>query len=217
MSEAVQEPVQGRDGAVRDEEPVVTMPWQPRTDGKTALLVSERATVFDRKAKAVTDPVDPIAEVRDPIFDHQGGARWSPELVHCRLVEAGRIYLRLPERLRSGNLRSFLGNVAMEPQEGQRRVPPSPMEISLADWTFERIYELPAKSRELVQSRACGASFDTIATHMRARYPEVKKRTLVNWYQDVRRVLAADWQQRKQPIDTATFRAWQEAFAKRLK
>jgi hypothetical protein len=217
MSEAVQEPVQRRDGAVRPEEPIVTVPWQPRTDDKSALLVSERATVFDRKAKIVTDPVDPMAEVRDPIFDHQGGACWSPELVHCRLVEAGRVYLRLPDRLRTGELRSFLGNVALVPQEGQRRVPPSPMEISIADWTFERIYELPAKSRELVQSRAFGASFDKIEKHMRTRWPEVQKRTLINWYQDIRRVLAADWQQRKHPIDTATFRAWQEAFAKRLK
>lgn len=217
MSEAVQEAGQERDGAVRDEETVVTVPWRPRNDGKTALLVSERATVFDRKAQFVTEPVDPAAEVRDPIFDHHGGARWSPELVHCRLVEAGRIYLRLPDRLRVGDLRSFLGNIALVPQEGQRRLPPTPREISLADWTFERIYELPEKTRELVQSRACGASFDTIATHMRARYPEVKKRTLVNWYQDIRRVLAADWQQRKHSIDVATFRAWQETFAKRLK
>lgn len=214
MKEAVQAPGQDRDKAGQADAP--QFPWSPRTDGKTALLVNERATVFDRKAKGL-DAVDPADEVRDPIFDHQGGTRWSPELVHCRLLEAGRIYLRLPERLRTGQLRSFLGNVALVPQEGQRRVPPSPIEITIADWTFERIYELPEKSRELVQSRAFGASFDKIAEHMKARWPEVTKRTLINWYQDIRRVLAADWQQRKQPVDTASFRAWQEAFASRLK
>lgn len=214
MKEAVQVPVQGRDEAVQDAAP--QFPWSPRTDGKRALLVNERATVFDRPSPALK-PADPLDEVRDPIFDNHGGARWSPELVHCRLLVAGRIYLRLPDRLRTGELRSFLGNVALTPQEGQRRVSPSPMEISIADWTFERIYELPEKSRELVQSRAFGASFDKIADHMRARWPEAKKRTLVNWYQDIRRVLAADWQQRKQSVDTTSFRAWQEAFASRLK
>src|SRR5262245_30436369 len=29
---------------------ITSVPWVPRTDGKTALLVSERTTVFDRKA-----------------------------------------------------------------------------------------------------------------------------------------------------------------------
>jgi hypothetical protein len=72
MSEAVQEPVQGRDGAVRQEEPVVTVPWQPRTDGKSALLVSERATVFDRKAPGLA-PTDPLTEISDPIWNHKGG------------------------------------------------------------------------------------------------------------------------------------------------
>lgn len=214
MVEVGQAAGQSRDGTGQGEEAVVTVPWQPRSDGKTARLVSERATFFDRTAAGVA-PADPLDEVRDPIFDNRDGACWSPELVHCRLVEAGRIYQRLPDRLRVGKLRSFLGHVA--PQEGQRRLPPTPMEISLADWTFERIYELPVKSLVLVQSRACGASFDTIATHMRAKYPDVKKRTLINWYQDIRRVLAADWQQRKHPIDAATFQAWQEAFSKRLK
>lgn len=219
MSEAVQEPVQGRDGAVRDEEAVVTVPWRPRSDGKTALLVSERATVFDRKARVVTEPVDPAAEVRDPIFDHQSGARWSPELVHCRLLVAGEVYMRLPPVLRSGQLRSVLGSAALAAQGGERRSPPSPMEISIANWTFDRVFELPEESRQLVQARAFGHSFDSIVAALRARRGKenARKRTVIDWYQNVRRVLAGDWQLRKHPVDTTSFERWRLLFADRPK
>ncbi|MCA0247674.1 MAG: hypothetical protein LCH93_13740 [Proteobacteria bacterium] len=214
MKETVQQPVRKRDEAVQAEE--VKFPWSPRNDGKRALLVSERATVFDVKAAALQS-ADPLGDVRDPIWDHKNGAKWTPELVHCRLLLAGEIYLRLPDRLRTGQLRSFLGNVAIAPSEVSRRSAPSPMEITLADWTFERLYELPAESRELMQARAFGVSFDKIVEQMRRAGMDARKRTVVDWARDVRRVLAGDWSLRKHPVDAVSFERWRRVFVGRPK
>lgn len=216
MKEAVQGAVQERDKAVQAEEAVTSVAWKPRTDGKTARLISERATFFDRDAAALK-PADPVDEVRDPIFDHQEGMRWSPELVHCRLLVAGEIYMRLPERLRSGQLRSFLGNVAVVPSEGSRKAPPSPIEITIADWTFQQIYDLPAESRELLQARAFDVSFDKIVAAMKRRGMDARKSTVRDWARDVLRVLAADWARRKVPVDTLSFERWRLLFASRPK
>ena len=60
MNEAGRKAGRERDAkavAVPVAEPIVSVPWQPRTDDKSALLVSERTTVFDRKA-AVPPPAD---------------------------------------------------------------------------------------------------------------------------------------------------------------
>lgn len=214
MKETVQQPVRQRDEAVQTEE--VQFPWSPRTDGKRALLVNERSTVFDVKAVAL-QPADPLGDVRDPIWDHQDGVKWTPELVHCRLLVVGAIYLRLPDRLRTGQLRSFLGNAGLAPSDGARHSAPSPMEITLADWTFERLYELPAESRELMQARAFGVSFDKIVEQMCRAGMDAKKRTVVDWARDVRRVLAGDWAQRKHPVDTISFERWRLLFAGRPK
>jgi hypothetical protein len=76
-------------------------PWQPRTDGKQALLVSPRAAVFDHKLPP-PEAVDPLAAVTDPIWDNRKGTVWTPDLVHCRLLNVGDTIARLPSPMRRG-------------------------------------------------------------------------------------------------------------------
>ena len=212
MSEAVQEPVQGRDGAVRDEEPVVTVRWQPRTDGKTALLVSERATVFDRKAAA-------LQAISDPIWNHKGGTVWTPDLVHCRLLVAGEVVKRLPPVLRKGYV-SQLGNLAISEMGVERRIAPTPAEISLADWTLTEVMARRHR-QQLLLAALFGLSFDKIADALKARGQESSKTSVQRWYLQERRVLAGQWQARRDDpiakVDEGTLTSWESLFARRKK
>lgn len=218
MSEAVQEPVQGRDGAVRDEEPVVTLPWTPRTDGKSALLVSERATVFDRKALAL-QPVDPMEAISDPIWNDKGGTSWTPDLVHCRLLVAGEVVKRLPPVLRKGYV-SQLGNLAISEMSVERRIAPTPAEISLADWTLTEVMARRHR-QQLLLAALFGLSFDKIADALKARGQDASKSSVHRWYLAERRVLAGQWQARRvdplAKIDGLTFDRWQVIFEKAKK
>jgi hypothetical protein len=55
----------------------ITAPWTPRTDGKQALLVSERTTVFDRKLPPPESPVD-RSPSRDLAGDQRAGCGRRP-------------------------------------------------------------------------------------------------------------------------------------------
>ena len=218
MSEAVQQPVQGRDKAVRDEEAVVTVRWAPRTDDKSALLVSERATVFDRKARAL-QPVDPNDAISDPIWNHKGGTVWTPDLVHCRLLVAGEVVKRLPPVLRKGYV-SQLGSLAISEMSVERRIAPSPAEISLADWTLSEVMARRHR-QQLLLAALFGLSFDKIADALKARGQEGSKTSVQRWYLAERRVLAGQWQARRDDpiakVDEVTFTSWESLFARRKK
>jgi|GEM_PF-898957 len=219
MSEAVQQPVQRRDGAVRREEPVVTVPWQPRKDDKSALLVSERATVFDRKAPGLA-PADPLVEISDPIWNHKGGSVWTPDLVHCRLLVAGEVVKRLPPVLRKGYV-SQLGNLAISEMGVDRRIAPTPAEISLADWTLTEVMARRHR-QQLLLAALFGLSFDKIADALKARGQESSKTSVQRWYLQERRVLAGQWQQRWNDdslakVDGLTFTSWEGTFGRRKK
>lgn len=216
MKETVQQPVRKRDEAVQAEE--VKFPWSPRTDGKRALLVNERSTVFDVKAAAL-QPVDPVEGISDPIWDHKAGSRWTPDLVHCRLIVAGEIVKRLPPVLRSGYV-SQLGSIAISEMSMDRRIPPSPAEITLADWTLTEIMARRHRQQMLLAA-LFGLSFDRIAEALHARGQQASKTTVQRWYLAERRVLAGQWQVRRSEtqakIDGITFGRWEGLFAKRQK
>lgn len=216
MKETVQRPVRKRDEAVQGEE--VRFPWSPRTDGKRALLVSERATVFDVKAAAL-QPVDPVEGISDPIWDHKAGSRWTPDLVHCRLIVAGEIVKRLPPVLRSGYV-SQLGSLAISEMSMDRRIPPSPAEISLADWTLAEIMARRHRQQMLLAA-LFGLSLEKIAEALHARGQQASKTTVQRWYLAERRVLAGQWQTRRAEtlakIDGLTFGRWEGLFARRQK
>ena len=213
MSEAVQKPVQQRDGAVQAEGP--RFPWSPRTDGKNALLVSERATVFDRKAAGFAAP-SPVADITDPIWDHKAGTSWTPDLVHCRLLVAGEVVKRLPPVLRKGYV-SQLGNLAISEMTVERRIAPSPAEISLADWTLAEVMARRHRQQMLLAA-LFGLSFEKIAAALNARGQEASRSSVHRWYLAERRVLAGQWQTRRidplAKIDGLTFDRWRGLFEK---
>ncbi len=216
MPEAVRTPVQQRDGAVRlAETDIVTAiaPWSPRTDGKRALLVSERETVFDH---AAARPVEAPEVSADPIWDDKAGTQWTPDLVHCRLVLMAETIDRLPEVLRK-RYASQIGRIAVTEAASQRRTPPSPSAISLADWTWDRVLELPERTRQLIIARAWGFSFDKIVANLGSSGHRRAKSTVIEWDRDARRFLAADWQGRKHALDVGTYERWGELFSKRQK
>lgn len=216
MSEAVQKAGQDRDGAVQAE--AVRFPWAPRTDGKNALLVSERATVFDRKAPGL-QPVDPCDEISDPIWDHKAGSVWTPDLVHCRLQVAGEVVKRLPPVLRKGYV-SQLGSLAISEMGVERRIAPSPIEISLADWTLAEVMARRHR-QQLLLAALFGLSFDKIAEALKARGQEGSKTSVQRWYLDERRIMAGQWQARRDDplakIDGLTFTSWEGTFGRRKK
>jgi hypothetical protein len=216
MSKTGQTTGQARDEAGQAE--VVHHPWSPRTDGKRALLVNERSTVFDVKAAAL-QPVDPVEGISDPIWDHKAGSRWTPDLVHCRLVVAGEVVKRLPTPIRRGYV-SQLGRLAISEMSMDRRIPPSPAEISLADWTLVEVMARRHR-QQLLLAALFGLSFDKISEALQARGQETSKTTVQRWYLSERRVLAGQWQSRRvEPmakIDGLTFDRWEGLFAKRQK
>lgn len=217
MNKAVQQAVQQRDEAVQ-EQPVM-IPWAPRADGKRAYQVSERATVFDRPASAVVTPVDPVEGIADPIWDHRGGSKWTPDLVHCRLVVVGEIVRRMPPVLRGGYV-SQLGSLAISEMSVARRIPPSPAEISMADWTLTEIMARRHRQQMLLAA-AFGLSFEKIAEALRSIGQSGSKTTVQRWYLDERRILAGHWQARRAEtqakIDGLTFDRWEGLFEKRQK
>lgn len=213
MSEAVQKPVQDRDGAVQAER---TYKQLQRRPGDRAILVSERATVFDRP-RADLAPVDPVDEIRDPIWNHAEGTRWTPDLVHCRLVVVGEITLRLPGHLRRQFV-SVIGSMAVSEQAATVKAAPSAAEITLADWTWDALFVLPRERFRLLQSRAFGISYAKIAEAMqRQGMAKASVSAVRKWDIEERRALAGVWQRAKQPVDGLTFGRWRILFERAQK
>jgi hypothetical protein len=207
MKEAGQAAGQERDAGGTGER---TYKQLQRRPGDRAILVSERATVFDRPAPE-TLPVDPALAISDPIWNNAGGTRWTPDLVHCRLLIVGEIITRMPGTIRRSFV-SVLGNLALSEVAPARRPPLSPAEITLADWTWQQLIEQPEDMRQLLQARAFDLSFDKIAQQLKARGRDVSKSTVANWYTDGRRSLAAAWQRLDHPVDGPSFDRWRQVF-----
>jgi hypothetical protein len=148
----VRTPVQGRYKA--GTAPAVPLQPDNRQPGERAVLVSERSAVWDRPAAPV-EPDRPIEAIADPIWDHADGRRWTPDLVHCRLLAVGSTIARLPSPLRRGFV-SLLADVALD-QGREIRRPPTAAEISLADWTWAELLRRPDMQRPILQAMACEA------------------------------------------------------------
>jgi hypothetical protein len=214
---AVRTAGRSRDGAI-DERPVLETaglrPWQPRdpSDGRRAILVNERQTVFDRPSPALQQRRDPLEAIADPVWQSHEGRFWTPDLVHCRLIIVGEIIARLPGRLRLPGYVSQLGNIAISEAAPARRVPPSPHEITLADWTWQELMALDEGPRALLQARAFSLSFDKIAQHHRRRGREASKTGVIREYLEQRRRLAARWQLAGVKVGSLDIARWRELF-----
>jgi hypothetical protein len=109
------------------------------------VLVSERHAVWTGAQAAAHATAKPsmaalLADLADPLWDHANGTRWTPELVHCRLLEAADTICRLPGAS-MGRVRSLLGQLADPDPDAvlNIRSAPTPAQASVADWTIREI------------------------------------------------------------------------------
>lgn len=191
--------------------------WKPRTDGKTARRISERATVFDEPSPELR-PVDPLDQVSDPIWDHRQFRRWTPDLVHCRLLVCGRTIFKLPQALRSGFV-SQLGNIAITEIVAGRRIGATPAEISVLDWTWPRLIRPPelVTMQRILMASAFDRSLDDIAKVLSASGIKMSKATVGRWYHAEKLRMAADWQRTGHPVDEMTAETWGVLFQRATK
>jgi hypothetical protein len=181
------------------------------------MLVSSRSAVWEPAAPPIV-PVDTVAEISDPIWDHKGGTRWTPDLVHCRLVDTVNTYQRLPGSARLG-FKTLLGAVAdREPDPDYIPLtPPSPSQITLADWTWAELLRLTEKAQLIIIGMALEKGVRGVAKALLARgITDITKSTVSRRYMAYRRSLAADWQGRTTEtaarVDDAAFNRWRELF-----
>lgn len=196
MNKAVQAPVQGRDGAVQAHATSLK-PWTPRRDGLGAILVSERATVFDRPSPSIVPPADPASTISDPIWNDKGGTSWTPDLVHARFLLTGETVRRLPGPQRK-RYACTLGQIALTEMAATRRIPPTPEEITLADWTLEQIMQ--RAHRQVLLAASFGFSGDKIAEALQAKGLTMSGTTVQRLYLAERRILAGQWQASRVPV-----------------
>jgi hypothetical protein len=196
MIKAGQTAVQERDEAVQAEK-VYSQP--KRRPGDRAVLVSERSTVFDRPAVIEAETIDPLEGIADPIWDHRNGTVWTPDLVHCRLLDVGATIARLPSPLVRGYV-TLLGDAALSDGDTPRRGPPSAAEITLADWTWSELLRRPATQRAILMGMAFDLSLRKMAEKLK-----VHRRVVTRYYLGERRALAARWIALKHPVDGMAF------------
>lgn len=219
MKQAVRTPVQQRDAlqtAVPVADPVTSVAWKPRADGLRAILVSPRTTVFDRPvvAPVISTVGEQLDEIADPIWNHQEGRVWTPDLVHCRLLNVGDTISCLPSPYRRSFV-SLLADVALDERDREIRRTPSPVEVTIADWTWSQLLKRPDRQRAILQAMAFGASVRSVARMLERRSAEkVAKTSVSRWYLAERRQLAAIWVREKQPVDQQAFDRWRGLFDK---
>jgi hypothetical protein len=176
---------------------------------KRAVLISERHAVLARPAPIEeAEAIDPVAAIADPIWDHRNGTTWTPDLVHCRLLGMADTLGRLP----GASLRryqSLLGKVADHDPEASRVIvaPPSPTEITMADWTCREILKRPHELRQLLLGMAFEQGVRKIGRKLGISKSEVSRD-----YMAERRYLAGHWQGRRTEllarVDELTFGRW---------
>ncbi len=211
MKRPLQTPLQERYTALQPS------PGGIRGPNERVMLVSSRSAVWE-PLPAPMVPVDPVAEIMDPIWDHRAGSRWTPDLVHCRFVDTLNTLQRLPGRAKF-NFRTLLGQIAdCEPDPDYVPLtPPTPAQITLADWTWREVIGLNDEARWIVVGMAAELGVRAIARKMlKQGIADVTKSTVARRYIDERRRLAAHWQTRRaEPcamIDASTFNRWRSLF-----
>lgn len=171
----------------------------PRTDGRKAVLVNPRRAVFDEVVAREADQPDALQPIRpaDAVWDHAGFTRWTPDLVHYRLVCAGETIARLPSGRRADFV-SMIGAAALaEMADKPRKASPSPAEISRLDWTWDQISVRPATQRVIL----VGMMFDMgqrkiarILAAMGNTAVSLKKSAVGEWYTQELTAFAKMWQ-----------------------
>jgi hypothetical protein len=226
MTKTGTQAVQRRDAPVQaqEAEKITSVPWKPPVDdGRRAVLLSERHAAWDRPA---IKPEEPKAELVDDEADVDVGAlgplpkKWTPDLVHCRLQVAAGIARQLPRPKLPPLWRSFLGE--LQPQDAAvapRRVLTA-MDVSLFDWTWERLFSWDDEDRATLLGVATGRSLkkiEAVIAGMAARQDgvkAVKKSAIHKRYWKFVALMAAEWNDAGVPVDLKTAALWLKASKK---
>ncbi|WP_425065105.1 hypothetical protein [Reyranella sp.] len=206
MSEAVQEPVQRRDGA--GQAPLVTK-QVVRGPDERAVQVTERHVVWDR-------PVVHPPTIDEPAFDVGAlgpiPTEWTHDLVHCRLIAVDRMARRLSPVKVPSDYRSFLG--VFQPQEASvRRAPLTPEEVVRFDWTWTRISRWPERDRAIIMGIMAGHSVRDVEKVLargaaKGRFDALKRSGISKRYKAIRTEMAREWIGLREVIDLDTREAW---------
>ena len=174
-----------------------------RAAGYDALQVTERSAVWLQ-----TSPARAVARMFDDaaLWDDKSGTRWTPDLVHCRLVEAGNILRRLPVPPGPRGFRT----IWPEFQSDERVVAlPATLEIALCEWTIDQVMRLTVTDRVVVMGFALGMSLRKIAAQLAAGIaPGVEalsKDGVARRYRVIQERLMASWNDLGVKIDRATY------------
>ena len=161
------------------------------------MLLTERSAVIEAPIAIETNPAK--GAPLDPTWDHAGFTKWTPDLVHFRLLLAGEVIASLPPALRRRYV-SMMGDDALSDLDRPRRSAATPAELSLADWTWERITERPATQRVVLTGKAFGISPDKIAGslgRMGTTVKALKRLAVTKCYLTETRRFAGAWQSGK--------------------
>lgn len=166
-------------------------------------------------AWAQRKPADPAVtpSAWDEAWDDQSGSRWTPDLVHCRIVEACTILKRLPSVKGPRGHVSMLGMMSLDPPD-RLTAPPSKAEIDLCEWTTDRIGELPITNRFIVFGFGLGLSARRIESEIDrvARVVSgviaLRKTQISDRYTFVLKELAIRWNRIGQKVDRGSYDRW---------
>jgi hypothetical protein len=149
------------------------------------VLVSERHAVWTRPATIEQKPVDELEAMSDPIWDHAQRTRWTPDLVHCRLLGMADTLCRLPGASRD-RFRSLLAQVA-DPDPDRALVieeAATPAEVTAMDWTLREVIRRPHETRQILLGMAFEQGVRKIGRKVafpRARSPATTWSRVVAW------------------------------------
>ncbi len=177
-----------------------------RDPAARAVLVSSRSAVWDTPG-APLEREDEVSRLSDPIWDHRNGTRWTPDLVHCRLLDMGDTFNRLPRALMKGFAAVLPLSVLDDDEPRVRPDRPTPAAITLADWTFRQVMTRPEAERAICICSAFGWGVRKIGKRLGLGKSAVHDRYIAE-----RRLLAARWQVSKQPVDVLAFNRWRAVF-----
>lgn len=194
----------------------VQFPWTPRTDDRRAILVSERATVFDRPAEAVAK-----ALVQPEIETAMGPlpSQWTFDLVHCRLLAVHAMACELPRVHVPPTYRSFLGN--LQPSEaGRRRRVLTDEDTRRFDWTMSRVDAFAEIDRVVIKGVMSGHSLADVAKASvvwarRFGGSGLSKTSVHRRYRTVTTMMAAEWADLGEAIDLDTREVWLDRASRR--
>lgn len=139
-------------------------------------------------------------------WDDRSGTHWTPDLVHCRLVEAGRVLRRLPFTDAPAGFGAPWARYVPAPVA---RSAPSSWEVDMCWWTIDQLMPLELTNRVISFGFMLTLSTRKIEKLLKSgEFPGtvgVSKTRVADRYGKVRAQLAGRWNGATVPIDRGTF------------